>query len=67
VVVAVEVVAGSVPGQTVVVAAIVVVVVVTIFVVVCCCSWRIVAMLEQCVFAGGSLGGFIPSYVLLGV
>jgi hypothetical protein len=33
------VVAGSVPGQTVVVAAVAVVVIVTIFVVVCCCSW----------------------------
>jgi hypothetical protein len=52
---------GSVLGQTVVIAAVVVVVVVAIFVVVCCCSWQIVVMLEQCVFAGGSLGGSVPS------
>jgi hypothetical protein len=51
--------AGGVPGRTVVVAAVAVVVVVTIFVVVSCCSRQIVAMLEQCVFAGGRLGGLI--------
>jgi hypothetical protein len=65
VVVAVVVVAGGVPGQTVVVAAVVVVVVVAIFVVVCRCSWQIVAMLEQCVFAGGNLGGSVPPCVLV--
>jgi hypothetical protein len=55
----VVVVAGGVPGRTVVVAAVVVVVVVAIFVVICHCSWQIVAMLEQCVFAGGNLGGSV--------
>jgi hypothetical protein len=63
VVVIVAVVAGGVPGRTVVVAAVVVVVVVAIFVAVCCCSWQIVVMLEQCVFAGSSLGGSVPSCV----
>ena len=54
------VVAGGVPGWTVVVAAVVVVVVVAIFVVDGCCSWRIVAMLERCAFAGGKIGGSVP-------
>jgi hypothetical protein len=49
--------AGGVPGLTVVIAAIAVVVVVTILVGVGCCSWLRVAMLEQCVFAGGSSQG----------
>jgi hypothetical protein len=56
----VVVVAGGVPGWTVVIAAVVVVIIVTIFVVAGCCSWRIVAMLEWCVFAEGSLGGSVP-------
>jgi hypothetical protein len=59
----VVVVAGGVSGHTVVVAAVAVVIVVTIFVAVCCCSWRIVVMLEWCVFAGSSLGGSVPSCV----
>jgi hypothetical protein len=59
VVVDVVVVAGGVPGRTVVIAAVVVVVVVAIFVEVGSCSWRIVMMLEWCVFAEGSLGGSV--------
>jgi hypothetical protein len=59
VVVGVVVVAGGVPGRTVVIAAVVVVVVVTIFIGVGCYSWQIVAMLEWCAFAEGSLGGSI--------
>jgi hypothetical protein len=59
-VVVVVVVAGGVLGWTVVVAAVVVVVVVAIFVVDGCCSWRIVAMLEWCAFAGGKIGGSVP-------
>jgi hypothetical protein len=48
------VVVGGVPGLTVVVAAVAVVVIVAI---VDFCSWLKVAMLEQCVFAGGSSRG----------
>jgi hypothetical protein len=48
---------GGVPGLTVVVAAVAVVVIVTILVGVNCCSWLKVAMLEWCVFAGGSSRG----------
>jgi hypothetical protein len=49
--------AGGVPGLTVVIAAVVVAVVVAILVGVDCCSWLKVAMLEWCVFAGGSSQG----------
>ena len=52
--------AGGESGRTNTVAVAVVAVVDAIFVVDGCCSWRIVAMLEQCVFAEGSLGGFVP-------
>jgi hypothetical protein len=53
----VVVMAGGVPGLTVVVAAVAIVVVVAISAVVGHCSWQIVVMLERCVFAEGSLGG----------
>jgi hypothetical protein len=51
------VVVGGVPGLTVVVAAVAIVVIVAILVGVDFCSWLKVAMLEQCVFAGGSSRG----------
>jgi hypothetical protein len=49
--------AGGVPGLTVVIAAVAVVVIVAILIGVGCCSWLRVAMLERCVFAGGSSQG----------
>jgi hypothetical protein len=49
--------AGGVPGLTVVIAAATVAVIVAILVGVDCCSWLKVAMLEWCVFAGGSSQG----------
>jgi hypothetical protein len=56
-VVVVMVVVGGVSGLTVVVAAVAIVVIVAILVGVDFCSWLKVAMLEQCVFAGGSSRG----------
>jgi predicted branched-subunit amino acid permease len=51
------VVAGGVPGLTVVIAAVAVAVVVAILVGGDCCSWLRVTMLERFVFAGGSSWG----------
>jgi hypothetical protein len=57
------IVAGSVLGQTVVVAAVVpiavVVVIVAITVVGVCYFWRIIAMLEWCVFGGSGIRGLV--------